>query len=167
MCFIGVSYSSYITRYRSKLSISSIVHTLIIVVDRQMILVIGEPTYTLAIGSSWYPSSVSGRTSPNGACSNYGDGADPGAPPSVQCCLKVKEVLLNLPNGAECLCSIAKRLGVIEEEALKLPSKCKKLIGLEYKPGYKCDGTFDSSPTLSSSFPPSSHFRIINISVLL
>lgn len=68
-----------------------------------------------------------------------------GATPSLQCCQKVQAALA-AADGPKCLCdamtsSTAAAFNVIKSEAIKLPSKCKKLMGLTYAPNYNCAGS--------------------------
>jgi hypothetical protein len=65
--------------------------------------------------------------------------------PTMACCNKVKSVL-DGANGAECLCtamtsSAAVAFKVIKSEAVLLPSKCQKLMGLQYSKNYNCAGS--------------------------
>lgn len=71
------------------------------------------------------------------------------------CCAEVKKVL-QMPNGAKCLCeamtsSTATAVRVIKAEAIKLPSRCRAQMGLQYAPGYNCGGTCVTTRARASS----------------
>ncbi|KAG0622859.1 hypothetical protein M758_3G129500 [Ceratodon purpureus] len=65
--------------------------------------------------------------------------------PTQACCNKVKSVLDLGSVGPKCLCDAmtsptAVAFKVIKSQAVLLPSKCQKLMGLQYSKGYNCAG---------------------------
>lgn len=77
------------------------------------------------------------------ACQNAVTSAN--VAPTMACCNRVKSVM-DGPNGAQCLCSAmtsstAVAFKVLKSQAILLPSKCQKLMGLQYTKGYNCAGS--------------------------